>query len=289
MILLRFPIVPVPINWDRASDLVLNRPSARLAVWSGYRTGEVEGRDMISRRTAAAIGETVRNEFCYDSKVYTEKLYDFLFVNGYEPWFCNSIRPLRFPRAVKEHFMRLHTGETQAKLTPDWDWAARRKLGQVYLVRVAEHILNHASKQFHRQGSTKRPDEVLQESLELDGYIYRGSRLIAPESDVLDTQEEGGILATLFKDLCWDNWPIAEHALKLSEDHWLNGKWDDCISNARKFLECILQEMDVSVMRRDIIASQGEWMTSSLFPDIILVRLKLKMQLMNIKQYVKPL
>jgi hypothetical protein len=35
----------------------------------------------------------------------------------------------------------------------------------------------------------------------------------------------------------------AIHCLKLSEEHWLNGKWDDCISNARRFLEATMQEV----------------------------------------------
>jgi len=181
--------------------------------------------------------------------VYNDELYDFLFVCGYSPWFCNSVTGLGSPRQVKEHFMRLHTGETQAAATPNWEWADRQKLGQEYLGDLARDILHHHNSGKTRYRSTlnrnskeKWPEQVLLESLELDGYVYRGFRLIAPESDILDTQEEGGVLATLFNDLQLDNWPTAQHCLNLSEEHWLNGKWDDCISNARRFMECTLQE-----------------------------------------------
>jgi hypothetical protein len=212
---------------------------------------------MISRRTAAAIGVSYEAQFTttkgskitptktstYRSRVAKDCLYDFLFTRDYSPWFCNSVKYLVSPRSLKEHIMRLHTGETQANATPDWDWDARRKLGQTYLHNLARDILNcdNPAKSSYSP-PFKHPDERLLESLELDGYIYRDSRLIAPETDVLDTQEEAGVLATLFSDLGLDNWSTAKHCLDLSEEHWLNGKWDDCISNARRFMECVLQE-----------------------------------------------
>jgi hypothetical protein len=208
---------------------------------------------VISRRTAAEIGDAYRDEFSwsgsknYAAKVYRDELYDFLFVCGYSAWFCNSVKAIRAPRAVKEHFMKLHTGETQSRATLKWDWAARQKLGQEYLTDLAKDILNH-----HKSGNgrprygaaptDKPPGQSLLQCLELDGYVYRDSRLIVPETDVLDAQEERGVLATLFCDLRLDNWPTGQHCLKLSEEHWLNGKWDDCISNARRFMECALQE-----------------------------------------------
>jgi hypothetical protein len=88
----------------------------------------------------------------------------------------------------------------------------------------------------------ERPDQTLIKNLELDGYGFRDGRLIPPESDVLGTDEEGGILATLFNDLGLANWPTAKHCLDLSEEHWLGKKWDDCVSNARRFMESVLQE-----------------------------------------------
>ncbi|MDZ7766916.1 MAG: hypothetical protein U5K00_21290 [Melioribacteraceae bacterium] len=40
-----------------------------------------------------------------------------------------------------------------------------------------------------------------------------------------------------------ENHEIIIHHLNLSEEHYINNKWDDSISNSRKFLEGILQEV----------------------------------------------
>ncbi len=63
------------------------------------------------------------------------------------------------------------------------------------------------------------------------------------ESAVLDTEEEVGILQNLINELGLENKDTALHHLHLSEDHYLNKKWDDCISNSVKFFESILQEV----------------------------------------------
>jgi hypothetical protein len=64
-----------------------------------------------------------------------------------------------------------------------------------------------------------------------------------PESDVLDVEEEMGVLESLYRTLVLNNKETAFHHLKLSEEHYLESKWDDSISNSRKFLEAILQEV----------------------------------------------
>ena len=60
---------------------------------------------------------------------------------------------------------------------------------------------------------------------------------------MLDTEEEVGVLGSLYRTLYLSNSETAFHHLKLSEEHYLNAKWDDSISNSRKFLECTLQEV----------------------------------------------
>ena len=35
----------------------------------------------------------------------------------------------------------------------------------------------------------------------------------------------------------------AFHFLKLSEEHFMNNKWEDSIANSRKYFECVLQEV----------------------------------------------
>jgi hypothetical protein len=206
---------------------------------------------MISRRSAIAIGEAYAEVFTHIrarnisgtynkenvSTLKADQFYDFLFERDYEAWFCNKARLQHgfgtggAYRAVKYFISQLHTGETQADATKNWDWQQRKKLGQRYLRELAEDIL--------------KEDEdytELRSSLELDGYIYRNSRLHAPESDVLDVQEATGVLDDLYASLALDNKQLAWHHLEQSEAHFIAGRWDDTISNSRKFLECVLSE-----------------------------------------------
>jgi hypothetical protein len=50
-------------------------------------------------------------------------------------------------------------------------------------------------------------------------------------------------LQQLYKDLQLGEADTALHHLELSEEHYLAGRWDDSISNSRKFLECVLREV----------------------------------------------
>jgi len=84
------------------------------------------------------------------------------------------------------------------------------------------------------------------QSLELDGFGFRGDALLAPEEDVLDAKEQGGVLQDLYKELQLQNQDTVFHHLALSEEHYLAKRWDDSISNSRKFLEGVLQEVAAS-------------------------------------------
>ena len=59
----------------------------------------------------------------------------------------------------------------------------------------------------------------------------------------MDVEEEKAILHHLYAELKLANQKTAFHHLKLSEDHYLENRWDDSISNSRKFLECVLKEV----------------------------------------------
>lgn len=231
---------------------------------------------MISRRTANALGEAYSIGFTYwhrannpthksDYRVKHEVFYDFLFDRDYEPWFCNKVRRLygdvyaNGRRKVKDFIMQLHTGETQIDATKNWNWEQRKALGQRYLRNLAEDILRHGDDVTTRRASRDDlydADDFLQSvatlrsSLELDGYVYRNSRLLSPESDVLDTEEAAGVLDELYTSLALDNKTLALHHLKLSEEHFLAKRWDDTISNARKFLETVLQEVASAYSKR---------------------------------------
>ncbi len=209
---------------------------------------------MISRSTVLVLAEAYKERFAgptiegYERFDQRNKLYDFLYENDYDAWFCNKVKEhyaYLLPRDVKELVMKLHTGETQYSVTKEWTRDQREELGQRYLRDLAEDILNYCFGKLHplHKARVEPKIKTLISKLELDGYIYRNNRLLVPESDVLDKEEEGGILKTLYASLGLDNKKTAFHHLGLSEKHYKNGDWDDSISNSRKFLECVLQEV----------------------------------------------
>ena len=179
------------------------------------------------------------------AKVYRDKLYNFLFGCNYEGWFCNTAKTLPYPRDVEEWIMKLHTGETQAAATPNWSWEQREKLGQEYLRNLAEDVLswyeNEAETKYEKPGYKPKIEQLIK-SLELDGYLWRDKKLLAPNEDVLDLRETTGVLNSLYSTLGLTNGTVAFHHLDLSEEHFLNSKWDDSIANARKFFECTMSE-----------------------------------------------
>lgn len=216
---------------------------------------------MTSRRTAKAIAEAFEERFThrrhisgrYSSRsrfqtfVSSDELYDFLFVNDYSAWFCNLAKTLSGAgrRSVLEMIMRLHTGETMVKSTPDWTWEKRGLLGERYLKDLAEDIVQLWEKETEPQMKDRYKNEIelVVKCLELDGFIFRNGQLLSPEAEVLDTTEYHGILQSLYASLDLENQDVALHHLELSEEHYTNKKWDDSISNSRKFLECVLLEI----------------------------------------------
>lgn len=172
--------------------------------------------------------------------------YDYLFVNNYPPWLCNkTTRLINKERQVKELIMKLHTGETQYEATNSWTWDQRKQLGQKYIYNLAEDVLISYYKEFGSYQKKKIESEIksLISNLELDGYIFHNNRLLMPETDVLEIKEEIGLLETLYSSLNLENKDLSFHHLKQSEEHYLAKKWDDCISNSRKFLESVLREI----------------------------------------------
>src|SRR5260370_26198853 len=140
--------------------------------------------------------------------------------------------------------MKIQTGETLAPGTQNWTWPQREQLGQQYLRELAEAFLNwHDGQDTWYKNHYAEVVGEMRLSLENDGYVYAKGKLLAPEADVLDVTETAAVLELLYSELGLNNKDVALHCLKLSQDHWLSGKWDDCIANARRFLECVLQEI----------------------------------------------
>ena len=74
--------------------------------------------------------------------------------------------------------MRIHTGETLASATPNWNWDQRAKLGQEYLRNLAENILNSVEHEY-------KQIQKLLKNLQLDGYLFKDGKLLVPESQRL--------------------------------------------------------------------------------------------------------
>jgi hypothetical protein len=206
---------------------------------------------MLSQSSALAIAKTYSAVFTDRSgwgndNFRREALHDILFERGFPAWVYGKAKSLFTPREAEEWILHFHTGQSAYPAMKDATGEERQAAGQLILRQLAEAILN-----LYHDGSAGSELTIrfapifgtLLRRLQFDGYTYRFPRLLAPESDVLDTHEETGVLNDLYNRLALAQQDVARHCLKLSEEHWLNGRWDDCIGNARKFLEAVLREV----------------------------------------------
>jgi len=212
-----------------------------------------------------AIADAYTRKFSHrdyhgDETVYRDSFYDFLYGHEYESWFCNMAETIHGVRNLKEWFLRIHTGESLASATPNWSWDERKKLGQVYLKNLARDFIVwfRGEEKSHRTPSTiltgfhttysndsfyKNVHDEMVRRLEMDGYIFRDNDLYQSEVEILDIEAETGLLQNLYTNLELLNQQMTFQFLKLSEEHYIAGRWSDCISNARKFFEAVLQQV----------------------------------------------
>lgn len=215
---------------------------------------------MISRKTALSLSKLYVQVFKKDAitgysfengsfvVIDSGKLYDFLFSEEYEAWFLNFIRIASSTydvRTLQDFIMKLHTGESLSSATKDWSWEERENLGQRYLQDMTQDIIRYIDEEISEIES--RDLEYLKDNLlrhlELDGYRYLDSKLLAPEADVINVEEEMSLLKELYLSLNLQKSDTVFHHLDLSEEHYIEERWDDSISNSRKYLECVLQEV----------------------------------------------
>ncbi|MBU4129109.1 MAG: hypothetical protein L6302_07020 [Desulfobacteraceae bacterium] len=177
--------------------------------------------------------------------VYKDSIYDFLYTNDFEAFFCNSARMNTYPRTLKDWLLQLHTGESLVQFTKNWAWQEREKLGQRYLKDLAECILNWYSQQTEQwmlQPYLTYKNELYRR-LELDNYVYRDKVLYFTGADVLNVDQERTLLHHLHSSLQLPDQAQTFEFLKLAEDHFVAGRWSDSISNARKFFEAVLSQI----------------------------------------------
>lgn len=207
---------------------------------------------MIHRKTTKTLAELYGAVFTgtHESatRVNIDRLYDSLFCRGYSAYFLFLVKNRVYStRALVEFIMKLHTGESlYHEAMQEQIWPRLQEEGQELLRRLAQDIIawyNSSEISSYDKYEAKERISKLVAELELDGYIYRDGKLYFSESNVLDEQEETGILDGLIVECCLANKSVMDHHLEVSETDYLENKWDDSISNSRKFLESVLQEI----------------------------------------------
>lgn len=208
---------------------------------------------MISRKSARFIAEAyvfafqrivLKAETFVGYDIDKRALYEFLYDNELDSTICNAIKDahVRYDdQKLKKYIMQLHTGESSVCFTPDWD-AEPESIGQEYLIDLAEAIIKN-KQYFNDRELARSKIEELVKQLELDGFEFKNGKLLVSETELLDVDEEIGVIHNLYSDLCLENGETTFHYLSLTEEYYISGKWDDSISNSRKFLECILREV----------------------------------------------
>jgi hypothetical protein len=207
---------------------------------------------MISRKTSKIIADTYHACFTFRGssgfKYNKETLYDFLYINEIDAWLLNAFKAINRndSRGLREFIMCIHTGESLVLATQKWDWKQRQALGQRILKDIAECLI----RQRHTNPESVNLDtrdkvaiDNMQKALEIDGYIYREGTLWIPEEAVIADNEEQGVLEGLMTSLRLSDVPTIKHHLELSASHYQDSRWDDSISNSRKVLEGILQQV----------------------------------------------
>jgi hypothetical protein len=205
---------------------------------------------MISRKSSMAIAEAYTRKFSFSdhrgqTTVYNDGFYDFLYELDYEPGFCNMVKKIYSRRGLKEWLLRIHTGESLVQVTPNWSWDKREKLGQGYLKNLARDFMvwfRNKCEKWQIEDYKPLNDEIVRR-LEMDGYVFRDGDLYQTEVEVLDVEAEKGLLEKLYTDLMLSEQQTTFQFLKLAEDHYAAGRWSDCIGNARKFFEAVLQQV----------------------------------------------
>jgi hypothetical protein len=207
---------------------------------------------MISRRSAKAIAEAYNETFSEalgeKYRLYADQLYDFLYLNDFDPWLLNSVRTLTtwYPRALKQFIMELHTGESMQMATATWDWAQRQTLGQRVLKDLGQCLIRErlTNPKFEPYSSRKKSTvDEMRQSLELDGFIYQEGILLIPEQTVIEEAEEQGVLENLAASVELQDPVTLKHHIDLSASDFQEGRWDDSISNSRKVLEWVLRQV----------------------------------------------
>jgi hypothetical protein len=237
---------------------------------------------MISRKTTVRLGKAYGYAFTYQESwqiyVVKEELYRFLYEKDYPAWFCNQAHRIEQyvitrmeGELISEYVMRIHTGEAIEELGQEILFSLARDILNYFYERSKEILdsdlssrttITYAQLQQLKKANEQKDWYIsLARSLELDGYIHRYPDLLMPDQDALNVEQETHILKVLYTQLNLEHRDVAYHHLELTDEHYVAGKWDDSILNARKFLEQVLAEVanTHSIRSKQKSLAQGEY------------------------------
>lgn len=256
---------------------------------------------MISRKTTLCLADTLCLLYPvdYDSYLWPKQdFYEFLFADNFPTWFLQQVKALTSVGSeLRELILDLHTGEAispeiiqsakrlqlgqsvpsagdilglviKGATIPTEEqlmWEKRRHVGQAVLQRLTEGVLLFSETDIpdYKRQNVVNLQSALLARLELDGFSFINGKLHRAEEDVVDTEEETGILTTLVRGAGLDNQNVIDHHLALSEKHYMECNWDDCIGNSRKYLEEVLKEVAILHCRKTQNRELGKGVYSS--------------------------
>lgn len=185
----------------------------------------------------------------YEPLFNFERLWEFWYEEDLDGWFVESIKRLSTPLQFKDMVLGLHTGFTLANSGADT--SRFNEIGQRILMQMMIALLKFHGPDLDNEKVQDKDEVILTQALvrqlEMDGYVYRNETLYPAETTVIPEEEEQSYLSSLVNDLRLNSANTINHHLKLSEEHFLEGKWDDSISNSRKVLDAILSEVASAV------------------------------------------
>lgn len=213
---------------------------------------------MISRKSTRMLADFIyvgfsdalENSMWAGERFNFDGLKNFLYELEYDPMFLRLIERQYENDPLLENFiLGLHTGDSLGNVVKTGREALER--GQEYLLRLTKDIMPLVVRLSEEEiaGYNPRREEYKEVAkafiaqLELDGYVYRSGNLYPSESSVIDEGEEQNLLELLVNRLSLADKPVIINHLRLSEEHYLNNKWGDSISNSRNFLEAILEKI----------------------------------------------
>lgn len=208
---------------------------------------------MISRKSALLIyrfyEELITEDDGLEQSFHTDWLWELLYAHDFEDWFLDLVKEATDPIEVKYLISELHTGRVIPNSVAVAMHGCQTK-GRAILKDLAILALTITADIGHEREIIGEIGQELKAQLELDGYIYKDKNLYVSESSVIDEPAEQTYLENLIDGLSLADANTIKHHLNRSGEHFINGKWDDSISNARKVLDAILVQITSKVYSR---------------------------------------